>query len=336
MTVAYIWSKLPIMQIWIVPCFLIVLMQAGFALMETGLCRAKNAAHTMSITFLAYALGITAFWACGYGLMCGGVASKHAAAPWGNLNNLSLLKNLWGVGHHLHRWDFIGGSGFFLAIGRPGHAHDAVIIGFLFMMLYLSVAATIPTGALAERWSFKSFFVFTLLVGAVIFPVYACWRSHGSDSTPRDRSPPATGALARLRSTLPLPQPPARWPPVASCGACMESPTPRSCATACWAHWSQAARDARTLSRGRRFLSARSPASWRRGASCSSNDAASTTPSAPSACMASTACGACSPLVSSPTAPTATAPAASPPTSRASSTAAASPGPLRWARSPSS
>src|SRR5665213_2481094 len=175
MTVAYIWSKLPIMQIWIVPCFLIVLMQAGFALMETGLCRAKNAAHTMSITFLAYALGITAFWACGYGLMCGGVASKHAAAPWGNLNNLSLLKNLWGVGHHLHRWDFIGGSGFFLAIGRPGHAHDAVIIGFLFMMLYLSVAATIPTGALAERWSFKSFFVFTLLVGAVIFPVYGCW-----------------------------------------------------------------------------------------------------------------------------------------------------------------
>ena len=65
------------MELWIIPCFLILLMQAGLALVNTGLCRAKNAAHTMSMNFLAYALGVTGFWACGFALMCGGAASPR-------------------------------------------------------------------------------------------------------------------------------------------------------------------------------------------------------------------------------------------------------------------
>src|SRR5205823_11222520 len=60
--------------IWVLICgFLVMFMQTGFALLETGLCRAKNAAHTMSMNFLVYALGMIAFWAVGFGLMCGGI-----------------------------------------------------------------------------------------------------------------------------------------------------------------------------------------------------------------------------------------------------------------------
>src|ERR1700733_10303116 len=61
----YVWTLLA--------AFLVMFMQAGFALMETGMCRAKNAAHIMSMNFLVYALGMAAFFVCGFALMCGGV-----------------------------------------------------------------------------------------------------------------------------------------------------------------------------------------------------------------------------------------------------------------------
>ncbi|HWE96035.1 MAG TPA: ammonium transporter [Tepidisphaeraceae bacterium] len=165
------------MQIWIVPCFLILLMQAGFALFETGMCRSKNSAHTMSMTLLAYALGVTAFWVCGYALMCGGAGSRHhAIGSWGNFADVPVLKTLFGVRVGGHWWGLVGARGFFLTGGASGSAeHDLVLTGFLFMMLFMSVAATIPTGAMVERWRFKSFCLFTLLVGAVIFPLYGCW-----------------------------------------------------------------------------------------------------------------------------------------------------------------
>src|SRR5947207_3384970 len=53
--------------------FLVMFMQAGFALVETGLIRAKNAAHTMSMNFMVYALGMFGFFVCGFRLMFGGM-----------------------------------------------------------------------------------------------------------------------------------------------------------------------------------------------------------------------------------------------------------------------
>ncbi|MEI6226381.1 MAG: ammonium transporter, partial [Deltaproteobacteria bacterium] len=55
--------------------FLVMFMQAGFALVETGLTRAKNAAHTMGMNFLVYAIGIIGFYFVGFGLQMGGVGS---------------------------------------------------------------------------------------------------------------------------------------------------------------------------------------------------------------------------------------------------------------------
>ncbi|MHB1845809.1 MAG: ammonium transporter, partial [Deltaproteobacteria bacterium] len=146
--------------------FLVMFMQAGFALVETGLTRAKNVAHTMAMNLFVYAIGILCFWAVGFGLQMGGVG---ALATLGGADGLSreLTVQLFGKPFGL-----AGGRGFFLS---GGAADAAVFATFLFQMVFMDTAATIPTGALAERWRFSSFCLFSALVSAFIYPVYANW-----------------------------------------------------------------------------------------------------------------------------------------------------------------
>src|SRR5437773_6127948 len=69
-------------------------------------------------------------------------------------------------------WGLFGGTGFFLT----GVAYTAPVFAyFLFQMVFMDTAATIPTGALAERWKFSAFAVFSVFVGAFIYPIYANW-----------------------------------------------------------------------------------------------------------------------------------------------------------------
>ncbi len=71
-----------------------------------------------------------------------------------------------------HGWGLLGTTGFFLT----GNGYDtAAIVLFLFMMVFMDTTATIVTGACAERWSFKSFFIFSIFVGAVIYPIFGGW-----------------------------------------------------------------------------------------------------------------------------------------------------------------
>lgn len=165
--------------VWVLVCsFLVMFMQAGFALLETGLCRAKNAAHTMSMNFLVYPLGMLSFWAFGFALMCGGsngIPAGATAAPIGGPGGIGGVPQL---NHMIYLtilgkpFGLIGAKGFFLS----GTGHDAAIaVYFLFMMVFMDTTATIPTGALAERWKFSSFFIFSLLIGAFIYPIYGCW-----------------------------------------------------------------------------------------------------------------------------------------------------------------
>ena len=149
--------------------FLVMFMQAGFALVETGLCRAKNAAHVMSMNFLVYALGMFGFFVCGYALMCGGVNDPHSLGGPATLGGAPTLNSMFTVGDG---WGLFGKSGFFLT----GKAYDSsAIVWFLFMMVFMDTTATIPTGALAERWTFKSFFIFSIFIGAITYPIYGCW-----------------------------------------------------------------------------------------------------------------------------------------------------------------
>lgn len=71
--------------IWVLLCaFLVMFMQVGFAMVETGFTRAKNAVHTMGMNFVIYPLGVIGFWLVGYGLMMGGTVHWPALGSQGS------------------------------------------------------------------------------------------------------------------------------------------------------------------------------------------------------------------------------------------------------------
>ncbi len=146
--------------------FLVMFMQAGFALLETGLCRRKNAAHLMAMNFLVYTIGILGFWALGFAFQMGGVG---ALATFGGDATLS---HEFVVRSHGKPFGLFGTQGFFLTFANYTPAVAAL---FLFQMVFMGTAATIPTGAMAERWRFISFVLFSFAISTVIYPIYANW-----------------------------------------------------------------------------------------------------------------------------------------------------------------
>jgi ammonium transporter, Amt family len=145
--------------------FLVMFMQAGFALVETGLTRAKNAAHTMGMNFLVYAIGIIGFYFIGFGLQMGGVGSVFGEAA---ILSKEFTINLFGKPFGL-----FGMTGFGL---HPLSLFTAgVATTFLFQMCFMDTTCTIPTGAAAERWKFSSFVLFSFAISTIIYPVYANW-----------------------------------------------------------------------------------------------------------------------------------------------------------------
>jgi Amt family ammonium transporter len=154
--------------------FLVIFMQAGFALVETGLIRAKNAAHTMSMNFAVYALGMLGFFVTGFALMCGGFNGTPIGGPV-TLGGLPTLNHMFTIGSSVngdHGWGLFGTTGFCLT----GSGYDAAaIVMFLFMMAFMDTTATIVTGACAERWSYKSFFIYSIIIGGFLYPMFGCW-----------------------------------------------------------------------------------------------------------------------------------------------------------------
>jgi Amt family ammonium transporter len=160
-------AQVAINYVWMMVCgFLVMFMQAGFALVETGLVRAKNAVHTMGMNLFVYAIGILGFWSVGFALQMGGVG------PIATLGGDPTLGREVAVTVGGHAFGLFGMKGFFLtgAVLTP-----AVAATFLFQMVFMDTAATIPTGALAERWKFSAFALFSIVISTVIYPVYANW-----------------------------------------------------------------------------------------------------------------------------------------------------------------
>src|SRR6184192_1955971 len=146
--------------------FLVMFMQAGFAMVETGFTRAKNAAHTITMNFMVYGIAMLAYWAIGFALQAGGVGAL------GTLGGYDKLAHEFSLTIAGKEWGLFGGTGFFLT----GVAYTAPVFAyFLFQMVFMDTAATIPTGALAERWKFSAFAVFSVFVGSVIYPIYGNW-----------------------------------------------------------------------------------------------------------------------------------------------------------------
>lgn len=136
--------------------FLVMFMQAGFAMLETGFCRAKNASHVFFMNFGVYFLGVLGFWAAGYALQMGGV---------GDATELSVV--LAG-----HRFGLMGLHGFLLG---PEALSAGALALFVHHMVFLDTAMTIPTGAMAERWKTINFLFYCAVMSMLVYPVFAHW-----------------------------------------------------------------------------------------------------------------------------------------------------------------
>jgi ammonium transporter, Amt family len=155
---------------------LVMFMQAGFMMVETGLCRAKNAAHTSAMNLMVYPLGCLAFWAYGFAIGWGGWWNAPVPSGWyspvgpGTVILDSNFTITTGEGDAAKTFSLFGTKGFFLS----GCDDVSVLALFFFMMVFMDTTATIPTGTLAERWAWKNFVLFGLWV-ALPYCLYAHW-----------------------------------------------------------------------------------------------------------------------------------------------------------------
>lgn len=138
--------------IWIIICAILVFfMQAGFAMVEVGLSRAKNAVAVLTKNFMDGLIGGLAYWAFGFAFMFGGSALASGLTtgnPW------------------------IGLSGFMLG----GEAYDVTTFElWFFQMVFAATAATIVSGAVAERTKVTGYLAYSFLVSAIIYPIFGHW-----------------------------------------------------------------------------------------------------------------------------------------------------------------
>jgi Amt family ammonium transporter len=166
--------------------FLIFFMQAGFALVETGFTRYKNVAHTMMMNMMVFCIGAFGYWLTGFAFQFGAVnvtypavstvgavitngstAWAHSPVTLGDWTGL-LVTPLISFG----QIGVLGGSGFMLlGLGT----NFGVLSFFLFQMVFMDTAATIPTGAMAERLKFVGFCLMGLWVSMFIYPLVGGW-----------------------------------------------------------------------------------------------------------------------------------------------------------------
>ena len=152
--------------------FLVMFMQAGFALVETGLGRAKSAAHTISMNFMIYPLGCLAFWAYGFAIGWGNWFNGPVAPGWYSTlgPGTSILNEGFSLTIAGKTYGLLGTKGWYLY----GMDDVSVMALFFFMMVFMDTTATIPTGSMCERWSWKNFCLYGLWV-ALPYCLYANW-----------------------------------------------------------------------------------------------------------------------------------------------------------------
>ena len=146
----------------IIGATLVIFMQAGFALVETGFCRAKHAAHVVATNFAIFGLGFVGFFFVGFPLAFGGFSYSAFGL------NAPIGGSLIGSGE----WVFLWKGGWALS---GGGITPALIGFFLYMVAFMDTVATIPTGSMAERWKWGSFVVWGFFCGAVYYPLMAAW-----------------------------------------------------------------------------------------------------------------------------------------------------------------
>nr|WP_231714263.1 ammonium transporter [Desulfosarcina ovata] len=133
----YVWT--------LVAAALVFFMQAGFAMVECGFTRAKNSVNIMMKNLMDFSIGSISFWAIGFGIMFGA-----SATGW------------------------FGTTGFFLSDFTPDG--DPWVLAFwMFQVVFAATAATIVSGAMAERTKFTGYIIYSIFISGLIYPVFGSW-----------------------------------------------------------------------------------------------------------------------------------------------------------------
>src|SRR5687767_7158231 len=154
-------AKVALDTLWVVVTgCLVFFMNAGFALLESGLCQAKNAVNILAKNFIVFAVSSLAFWVVGFGLMFGDGNGFVGLSGWlihGADNSPAMGEAYQGVFTSLN-WT-----------GVP------LLAKFFFQLVFAGTAATIVSGAVAERIKFLSFILFSFMMAIFIYPVVGHW-----------------------------------------------------------------------------------------------------------------------------------------------------------------
>lgn len=140
--------------------FLVFFMNAGFALVESGFCRSKNTVNILAKNFIVFALASISFWVAGFAVMFGD------GTPWFGLSGFFLS----GADNSPLMGDAY--AGVFGALSWTGVPLEAK---FFFQLVFAATAATIVSGAVAERIKFQAYIMFATLLVALMYPVSGHW-----------------------------------------------------------------------------------------------------------------------------------------------------------------
>jgi Amt family ammonium transporter len=141
-------------------------MQVGFAFLETGFVRAQNAVHTMAMNLFIYPIGVIGYWVLGFGIMYGGTVG------WPHLGALSAPHQELSLHFGNTAFGVLGTTKFALVNVADDPPHLAM---FLFGTVFMDTAATIPTGAMAERWKLSAFVLYGFFMSMFLYPLYGNW-----------------------------------------------------------------------------------------------------------------------------------------------------------------
>lgn len=151
-----------------VTAFLVFFMNLGFACVESGFCRAKNAVNILSKNFIVFAVTSIGFWLLGWGLMFGGPSDATVSAASEYVGQ----QGVWAVSGADNSPTITGYEGDYPAISWAGVPLWAK---FFFQLVFAGTAATIVSGAVAERIKYHSFIVFSFIMAIAIYPIVGHW-----------------------------------------------------------------------------------------------------------------------------------------------------------------
>ncbi len=159
--------------VWVLVCgFLVFFMNAGFALVESGLCRAKNCVNILAKNFIVFAIATLSFWTIGWGLMFG---DGNAFMGLKGLFFLSGADNSPALGEAYASMNPFSTETYSGDYSAVNWAQIPLFAKFFFQLVFAGTAATIVSGVVAERIKFSSFIVFSFLLVAFIYPISGHW-----------------------------------------------------------------------------------------------------------------------------------------------------------------